>query len=55
MSIEHPAPVRIAVIESEPGIDLAEDRLEHIETVAVTVGSGFAVIAISVLWIALAV
>jgi hypothetical protein len=55
MPIEHPAPVGVAVMEAEPAIDLAEDRLERIETMAVTVGSGFAAMAISILWIALAV
>jgi hypothetical protein len=55
MPIEHPAPVRVAAIEAEPPIDVAEDQLERIETMAVTVGSGFAAMAISILWIALAV
>jgi hypothetical protein len=55
MPIEHPAPVRVAVIEAEPAIDVAEDQLERIETMAVTVGSGFAAMAVSILWIALAV
>lgn len=54
MLTDHPAQMRIDAIESEPAIDVAEAHLERIESMSLAVGSGFAAIAASVLWIALA-